>query len=217
MRAMILAAGRGERMKPLSDVTPKPLLKVKGLPLIEWHIKNLKKSGFDEIVVNIAHLGEKIQEYLEDGSRWGVKIYYSDEREDGALESAGGIRKALHFFDDTFLVVNGDVFCDYVFDSEFSLDGKLAHLILVENPQHNKDGDFGVRDNLALNSDVKMYTFSGIGYYSVDMFKDLEIKKAPLAPLLRDAISKKGVSAEVFTKMWHDIGTPKRLKEINDE
>ncbi|WP_242689804.1 N-acetylmuramate alpha-1-phosphate uridylyltransferase MurU [Sulfurimonas aquatica] len=214
---MILAAGRGERMRPLTDSLPKPLLEVRGKPLIVWHLENLKRNGFKDIVINIAHLGFKIPQALGDGSRWGVNITYSDEQESGALESGGGIKNALHLLaNEPFLVVNGDVFCEYEFDASFDLKDKLAHLILVSNPEHNKKGDFGLKDALVINKSKKMYTFSGIAYYSPLFFKDVKIEKSPLAPLLRDSIDKEQISGEVFEKMWHDIGTPKRLKDIND-
>ncbi|ADN10066.1 N-acetylmuramate alpha-1-phosphate uridylyltransferase MurU [Sulfurimonas autotrophica] len=217
MNAMILAAGRGERMRPLTDSLPKPLLPVKGKTLIEWHIEKLAKNGFEEIIINIAHLGYKIEEYVKDGSQWGVKIYYSDEQGTGALESAGGIKKALPLLgDEPFLVVNGDIFCDYEFNPDFELQGKLAHLILVPNPPHNPKGDFGLKNGHVTNKDDDMYTFSGIGYYHPNFFKDVALQKSSLTPILRDFIDKKFVSGEVFNKMWHDIGTPKRLQEINE-
>lgn len=215
MKAMILAAGRGERMRPLSDVLPKPLLKVQGKALIVWHIERLAKNGFQTIVINIAHLGDKILKFLGDGSKWGVELLYSDEQKKGTLESAGGIKKALALLgDETFLVVNGDVFCDYEFNSAFELKNKLAHLILVPNPQHNPKGDFSLHNDLIKND--KKYTFSGIGYYSPKLFKNVSLQKSPLAPLLREAIKNSHVSGEVFNKMWHDIGTPKRLEDINE-
>ena len=217
MKAMILAAGRGERMRPLSDTVPKPLLHVKGKTLIEWHIEKLAKNGFHEIIINIAHLGYKIVQYLGDGSKWNVKIHYSDEQNTGALESAGGIKKALPLLGDApFLVVNGDIFCDYAFDTGFDLKDKLAHLILVPNPAHNPKGDFGLKNGYVTNEANEMYTFSGIGYYHPKLFKDVALQKSPLAPLLRRFIDKKVVSGEVFNKMWHDIGTPQRLKTINE-
>jgi len=217
MKAMILAAGRGERMRPLTDSLPKPLLEVRGKPLIVWHIEKLAKSGFKEIVINIAHLGYKIPEVLGNGSKWGVSIIYSDEQESGALESAGGIIKALPLLgDEPFLVVNGDIFCDYVFDVNFQLGKNLAHLIVVPNPKHNLNGDFGLKNACILNKDKIQYTFSGIGYYNPRLFKNLDIKKSALAPLLRAEIENKHISGELFSALWHDIGTPQRLKEINE-
>lgn len=218
MKAMILAAGRGERMRPLSDEIPKPLLKVKGKALIVYHIEKLASLGFKEIIINIAHLGYKIPEALGDGSAWGIKIIYSDEQKDGALESAGGIVKALPLLgDDTFLVVNADVFCAYDFDSSFDLKDDLAHLILVKNPEHNIDGDFGFENSRALNTADVKYTFSGIGYYSPKLFEALHVDKQPLAPLLRDAIKENKVSASLHVGTWYDIGTPKRLEKINNQ
>jgi MurNAc alpha-1-phosphate uridylyltransferase len=217
MKAMILAAGRGERMRPLTDTLPKPLLEVRGKPLIFWHIEKLVDAGFKEIVINIAHLGYKITELVGDGVKWGINIYYSDEQESGALESAGGIKKALPLLGDApFLVVNGDVFSDYNFDTNYNLGSKLAHLILVPNPPHNLKGDFGLNATDILNSDEKMYTFSGIGYYNPIIFEKVSLSKTPLAPILRDIITQGMVSGELFEGIWHDIGTPQRLKEIND-
>ena len=217
MKAMILAAGRGERMRPLTDMIPKPLLPVGGRPLIEWHIKNLAKNGFKEIVINIAHLGHLLPKTLGDGSRWGVDIYYSDEQEEGALESLGGIVKAQPILGDApFLVVNADIYSDYSFNPNFELGDKLAHLILVPNPPHNIVGDFGLDEALVLNKSDCMYTFSGIGYYNPKIFQDMRATKAPLAPLLRELAEKKELSGELYEGMWHDIGTPQRLKEIND-
>ena len=215
MKAMILAAGEGKRMQPLTNTLPKPLLEVHGKPLIIWHIENLAKNGFHTIIINIAHLGEKIPALLGNGEQWGVQLLYSDERESGGLESAGGIKKALSLLgDDTFLVVNGDVFCDYTFNSAFVLQDTLAHLILVPNPKHNEQGDFSLKNKRVTND--KKYTFSGIGYYSPKLFEDVLLQKAPLAPLLRRAITKEQVSGELFNNMWHDIGTPQRLQDINE-
>ena len=193
------------------------LLEVKGKALIVYHIQKLASLGFKQIIINIAHLGYKIPEALGDGSRWGVEIIYSDEQKDGALESAGGIVKALPFLgNDTFLVVNGDVFCDYDFDANFDLKDDLAHLILVANPEHNLNGDFGLKDNKALNKADEQFTFSGIGYYSPKLFDSLHVEKQALAPLLRDAIKQNKISASLHVGYWHDIGTPGRLQEINE-
>ncbi|MGE3612891.1 MAG: N-acetylmuramate alpha-1-phosphate uridylyltransferase MurU [Sulfurimonas sp.] len=214
MKAMILAAGRGERMRPLTDETPKPLIKIHAKPLIVWHIEKLALLGFSEIVINVAHLGGKIIESLGDGSAWGVSLLYSDERESGALESAGGIIKALPFFEnETFLVVNGDIWCDYEFERDFRLGDDLAHLVLVPNPPHNPDGDFGLHKNRVIDETTKKFTFSGIGYYSPKLFNALECAKLPLAPLLREAALQNRVSGQLYEGKWHDIGTPQRLSE----
>ena len=210
MTAMILAAGLGSRMRPLTNHTPKPLLEVGGKPLIVWHIEQLKKSGFTNIVINVAYLGQQIIDYLGDGSEYGVKIVFSDEQNEGALETAGGIVKALPLLTETFLVVNGDVWTDYSYVNDFELEEKrLAHLILVKNPEHNLKGDF------LLTGTDERYTFSGIGYYSKHFFKNLNYGKAALAPLLFEAIEKSFVTTEYYGEVWHDIGTPQRLKMLD--
>lgn len=208
MRAMILAAGRGERMRPLTDSLPKPLLEVKGKALIIYHIEKLAKNGFKTIVINIAHLGYKIPDALGDGSKWGVELIYSDEQTKGALESAGGIINALPHLGEEFLVVNGDVWCSYEFDSEFDLKDKLAHLILVPNPSHNLKGDF--------KHEEALHTFSGIGYYSSKLFEGYEAEKLALAPILRKNIELDNISFELYEGEWRDIGTPQRLQEVNE-
>jgi len=207
MKAMILAAGRGERMRPLTDTTPKPLLEVKGKALIVYTIEKLAKAGFKTIVINIAHLGQKIIDALGNGSKWNVEIIYSDEREEGALESAGGIIKALPHLGEKFLVVNADIWCDYAFDAKYNLQGSLAHLVLVQNPEHNPNGDF-------FYDDAK-YTFSGIGYYDAKVFSALELHKMALAPLLKQNIKLNNISFELHHGEWQDIGTPQRLENIN--
>lgn len=216
MKAMILAAGRGERMRPLSDKTPKPLLKVHRKSLIVWHIERLASLGFSEIVINIDHLGDMIEKSLGDGSKWGVNLIYSDERQSGALESAGGIINALPLIEsETFLVVNSDIWCDYEFETGFDLRDDLAHLILVPNPKHNPDGDFALYKNRVSNDTKRRFTFSGIGYYSAKLFEGLQNQKMPLAPLLREAVEKGKVGGSLYDGRWYDIGTPQRLKEIN--
>lgn len=216
MNAMILSAGRGERMRPLTDKTPKPLLKVHNKSLIVWHIEKLASLGFSQIVINIDHLGEMIMKTLGDGSKWGVNLLYSDERQSGALESAGGIINALPLIDsDKFLVVNGDIWCDYEFETGFDLKDDLAHLILVPNPKHNPDGDFSLHKNRVSNDTKNRYTFSGIGYYRAKLFEGLQNKRMPLAPLLRKAAEDGKISGSLYEGRWYDIGTPERLREIN--
>jgi len=209
MKAMILAAGLGTRMRPLTDKTPKPLLKVGGMPLIVWHIERLAHDDFTDIVINIAHLGYQIPEALGDGSEWGVNITYSDEQEEGGLESAGGIVKAL-----PFLVVNGDIWTDYDFQANRKLaEGILAHIILVPNPEHNPEGDFALDGQRVV--DAKQYTFSGIGYYSPKLFEGVPYGKSALAPLLRAAMKEGKVTGELYEGEWLDIGTPERLELLN--
>lgn len=218
MKAMILAAGHGVRMRPLTDHTPKPLLSAGGKPLIVWHIEKLARAGFQEIVINLAWLGWQIPEALGDGSRWGVKLLYSDEQQEGALETAGGLIKALPLLgDEPFLVVNGDVWCGYPCLPHALADGDLAHLVLVNNPDHNPQGDFFLANERVYSSGTPCHTFSGIGYYHPQLFSGLPHGKRPLAPLLRAAMDAGQVSGELFTGDWRDIGTPERLAELDTE
>ncbi|MEB8430823.1 nucleotidyltransferase family protein [Cocleimonas sp. KMM 6892] len=219
MRAMILAAGHGTRMRPLTDHTPKPLLHVGGKPLIVWHIENLQRAGFKDIVINIAWLGDLIPKALGDGAEYGVSLHYSDEQQEGALETAGGILKALPLLgDEAFLVVNGDVWCNFPYSTENPLkDDTLAHLVLVNNPPQHPEGDFSLRENIVADGGDNAFTFSGIGYYHPDLFKDLMPGKHPLAPLLRNAMTTQQVTGEHFDGDWQDIGTPERLDRLNQQ
>jgi len=208
---MILAAGLGSRMRPLTNHRPKPLLEVGGKPLIVWHIEQLKEAGFTEIIINVAYLGQQIIDYLGDGSCLGVNIVISDEQTEGALETAGGILKALPLLSETFLVVNGDVWTDYQYKKDFKLPKNiLAHLVLVNNPEHNPSGDF------YLTGKDEKYTFSGIGYYSKSFFEGLSYGKQALAPLLFSSIDRGEITTEHHRGVWHDIGTPERLSTIDE-
>jgi len=224
MRAMILAAGRGERMRPLTDRTPKPLLPVGGLPLIGWHIRRLAAAGIQDLVINHAWLGEQIEATLGDGSEWGVRIAYS--REAQALETAGGIATALPLLGDApFLVVNGDVLTDIDFatlaEQAAALDGRerLAHLLLVDNPAHHPGGDFGLLADGRLSAnpaDGIGLTFSGIGAYHPALFVDTPAHQpAKLAPLLRAAMADGRVGGAQHTGLWLDVGTAERLAEAD--
>ncbi|MEY3201635.1 MAG: hypothetical protein RIR70_1185 [Pseudomonadota bacterium] len=215
MKAMILAAGRGERMRPLTDHTPKPLLAVGGKPLIVWHLERLRAAGFDDIVINHAHLGQAIEAALGDGAAWGVRIRYSPEKE--ALETAGGIAQALPLLGEApFLVVNGDVFCDWPFERAAHLGGSPAHLVLVPNPPHHPGGDFALEAGVLTDEGAMRYTFSGIGVYQPAFFAGVARgEKAKLAPLLREAMKVGQVSAELFTGHWEDVGTPERLSALD--
>lgn len=217
-RAMILAAGRGERLRPLTDATPKPLLQAGSEPLIGHHLKRLAAAGFTEIVINLAHLGAQIPAALGTGSRYGVRIQYSDEP-DGALETAGGIRHALHLLgDEPFLLVNGDIYTDYPFEllRERPLTG-LAHLILVPNPPHHPQGDFVLDPESRIQrGDTARLTYAGIGLYAPRMFSHLPPTRAPLAPLLYEGIAGQQISGERFTGLWVDVGTPERLDWVRD-
>ena len=216
MKAMILAAGRGERMRPLTDSTPKPLLKVAGKALIEYHILALAKAGIQELVINTAWLAEQIQTTLGDGSQYAVKIQYSDEGEQ-ALETAGGIIKALPLLGDKpFVVVNGDIWCDYDFANLPAQPKELAHLIMVDNQPHHLQGDFSLQKSGHLSAEGEdKLTFSCIGLYHPDLFANLETTVQPLAPLLRDAMQQEKVTGEYYQGEWLDIGTPERLSELD--
>jgi MurNAc alpha-1-phosphate uridylyltransferase len=219
MKAMILAAGRGERMRPLTDHTPKPLLKVGGKALIVWHLERLAKAGFKEIVINHAHLGTQIEAALEDGGQWGLAIQYSPEQT--ALETAGGIANALPLLgNEAFLVVNGDIFTDIDFAQfKHALQPyKLAHLVMVDNPPQHEQGDFVYVDGkLALGGNTKL-TFSGVGVYHPDLFADVVLgEAAKLAPLLKAAMAEGLVTAQHHIGVWHDIGTPERLKLLDEQ
>ena len=214
MRAMILAAGRGKRLRPLTDKTPKPLIRVAGKSLIEYHLENLAHAGFKDIVINTAWLAEKIHEQLGDGSAYGVSIEYSDEGT--ALETAGGIIKALPLLgEDPFLVVNGDIWCDYDFSRLPELEsGKQAHLLLVDNPDHNPAGDFALDSGLIRNTGNTMYTFSGIGIYRPAFFAGQSEGALPLAPIIRSKCESNMVSGEYHPGRWTDVGTVERLDEL---
>lgn len=216
MRAMILAAGRGERLRPLTDHTPKPLLKAGGKPLILHLIENLVRGGMDEIIVNTAHLGEKIQDSLGDGRDFGAKIQYSPENE--ALETGGGIYRALPLLGhEPFLVINGDIATDFPFGTLKDRTVELAHLVLVPNPDHHPQGDFGLDKGLALDKGSPQFTFGGIGVYRPELFSGCTAGRFPLAPLLRSAMNGSKVSAELWPGFWMDIGTVERLEAFDQK
>ncbi len=216
MKAMILAAGRGERMRPLTDHTPKPLLEVAGRRLIEYHIQNLVGAGITELVINHAHLGEQIETALGDGSVYGVSIQYSIEEE--ALETAGGIFNALPLFDDApFVVVNGDVWTDYpIRQLPVSIEG-LAHLVLVDNPEHNLQGDFVLQGGQVKVEGEPKFTFSGISIIRPELFAGCQSGAFPLAPLLRQAMQSGKVTGEHYRGEWCDVGTPERLQQLDQK
>jgi MurNAc alpha-1-phosphate uridylyltransferase len=217
LKVMILAAGRGERMRPLSDTVPKPLLEAGGKPLIVHLIEGLARHGLRDIVINHSHLGEKISAYLGDGARYGARVAYSHE-EGGGLETGGGIFKALPLIDtDPFMVINGDIWTDYPFDRlPARLDG-LAHLVLVDNPPQHPQGDFALREGKLFTEGAPRLTFSGIGVYARALFAECRPGKFPLAPLLRTAIVQGQVSGEHYTGRWRDVGTPQRLADLDRE
>lgn len=217
MRAMILAAGRGERLRPLTDRMPKPLIEVRGKPLIGWHLENLAASGFREIVINVSHLGGQIVHALGDGSRWGVSIAWSHE--ETALETAGGVAYARELLGEApFLLVNADVYCDYPLGSLGKVDmaGLLGHIVMVPNPAFRPKGDFSLARGKVGNLDAPRYTYSGIGVLDPQIVRSVAAgAKAPLAPLLLEAAVNGQLGGEVHAGFWNDVGTPERLAELN--
>jgi MurNAc alpha-1-phosphate uridylyltransferase len=212
MKAMILAAGRGERVRPLTDTVPKPLLEVQGKPLIVHHLEALSRAGFTGVVVNLSWLGNQIRDFLGNGTDFNLAIEYSEEPE--ALETAGGILQALPLLGDRFVTINADIFTDYDFARLLPLDS-MAHLVLVENPQHNPGGDFSLTESLLGNDASPRYTFSGIAQYRSSFFEELTPGKQALAPLLRAAAKRQQVTGELFHGSWADIGTLERLQALN--
>ena len=224
MKAMILAAGEGRRMRPLTDVTPKPLLEVAGKPLIEHHIARLSAAGFSEIVVNVSYLGQQLVEFLEDGSQWQVAISISSEQ--APLETAGGIIQALPRLGDTpFLLVNGDVFTDYPFAQlrEMVPAERGAHIVLVPNPEHHSRGDFTLKDGCVghrLSSqsptgELMVATYSCLGVYDPALVFEYAPGRRPLKPLLDEAIARASLSGELYQGLWEDVGTLDRLTALN--
>jgi N-acetyl-alpha-D-muramate 1-phosphate uridylyltransferase len=214
--AMILAAGRGERMRPLTDTQPKPLLKIGAYCLIEYHLLRLAAAGFDHVVINHAWLGTQIEAALGDGQRYGLHIRYSPEGE--ALETGGGIVKALPLLGtDSFLVINGDVWTDYPFTRllQKKIDA-LAHLVLVNNPDHHPQGDFALQQEMVQLSEKSRLTFSGLAIYKPELFAGLAVSRFSVVPLLRQAITAGQVSGEHYQGEWDDIGTVARLQALRE-
>jgi MurNAc alpha-1-phosphate uridylyltransferase len=218
---MLLAAGRGERMRPLTDHTPKPLLQAGGKSLIVWHIENLAKAGIRDLVINHAYLGHQIEAALGNGSRFDVHIRYSVENP--VLETAGGIANALPLLGDApFAVINSDIYCDYDFAqlpdhaSALTASEDTAHLVLVDNPVHHPNGDFGLINGKVTNTPA--FTFSGIGIYRPGLFADIPRGAvSPLAPLLRAQIALGKIRGEHYGGRWLDVGTPQRLEILDNE
>ncbi len=207
MKAMILAAGRGTRLRPITDRVPKPLLPVAGEPLIERHLQALAAAGFDEVVINVAWLGQAIRDHVGDGREWGLSVRYSDEGEQ-PLETAGGIRHALELLrPGPFVVVNGDVVTDYPFGRLVLAPDDYARLVLVPNPAHRSDGDFALAGDRVATGPGPRLTFAGIGVYSPALFDDLDEGDERLAPLLARAVAQSRVAGEHYTGVWHDVGT----------
>jgi len=219
MKAMILAAGRGERMRPLTDHTPKPLLLAGGKPLIAWHLERLAAAGFTDVVINHAHLGAMIEAVLGDGSQWGLRIRYSPEPP-GALETAGGIANALPLLgDEPFLVVNGDIWCDWDLARARRLTATGAHLVMVANPAHHAGGDFSLDgERITFARGEETLTYAGIAVFSPSFFADVPRGSVmKLYPLLAAAIAAGTLTGEHHSGHWVDVGTPKRLAELDEE
>jgi MurNAc alpha-1-phosphate uridylyltransferase len=214
LRAMLLAAGRGERMRPLTDTVPKPLLTVRGKPLIVWHLERLARLGVKQVVINLAWLGDQIRAALGDGERWQLQIHYSDEGA-AALETGGGIFQALPWLGpQPFLVVNADVFTDLDFGVLRIAPEALAHLVLVANPMHHPHGDFALVNGRVQQDGGARWTYSGIGLYRPELFAGCSAGKFPLLPLLRRAIASQRLHGQVFEGAWNDVGSVERLAAL---
>jgi MurNAc alpha-1-phosphate uridylyltransferase len=212
---MILAAGRGERMRPLTDATPKPLLRAGGRCLIEYHLENLARAGIRDLVINLGHLGEQIAARLGDGAGYGVTIRYSHE-EEALLDTGGGIHHALPLLGGgPFLALNGDVYTDFPYERLPACPTGLAHLVLVPNPDHHPRGDFALRGSRVAEEGAARFTFSGIGVYRPELFAGCAAGAFPLAPLLRRAMAAGEVSGERYDGLWWDVGTPQRLSALS--
>ncbi|HVC11273.1 MAG TPA: nucleotidyltransferase family protein [Burkholderiales bacterium] len=217
MRAMILAAGRGERLRPLTDRIPKPLLEAAGKPLLAWHLERLAAAGFTEVVINVAHLAERIVAAMGDGGAYGLRIAYSREAE--PLETAGGIAHARELLGpDAFLLLNADVYCDCDLARlrRIALGSRLAHLVLAPNPAHRPGGDFSLNGAIVGNAQAPRYTYAGIAVVAPALVAPIGAQdKAPLAPLLRAAAERGQISGELYEGLWRDVGTAERLAELD--
>lgn len=217
MHAIILAAGRGERMRPLTDTLPKPLLEINGKPLIQYHVENLVRAGINRIVINHGIYGEQIEKQLGDGRRFHANIVYSAEG-NKPLETGGGIYRALPLLgDDPFLALNADIWTDYPFQKLPPDPQGLAHLVLIENPAHNPAGDFAIEDAFLANTGIRLFTFSGIGVYRKELFQGQVDGVFPLTPLIRRAADNRQVTGEMYSGVWLDIGTPERLRKLRQQ
>ena len=214
MRAMILAAGRGERLRPLTDTTPKPLLDINGKTLIEYHLERLANTGFREIVINLAHQGDMIRDTLGNGSNWGLNIHYSQEPT-GALDTGGGIQQALGLLGESpFAVLNGDVFSQYPLARLRAIKCDQAHLVLVPNPKHNPNGDFSLSAGYVSEQGEPRLTFSGISVYNPRFFAGVSNGRYSVVPMLLAAMNTQQVTGEIYRGVWHDVGTLERLETL---
>ncbi len=213
--AMILAAGRGERLKPITDFIPKALCTVHHIPLIEYHVTNLSQAGFGRVIINHAYLGWKIRQHLGNGARWGIDICYSPEPP-GGLETGGGIVNALPLLGkDPFLTVNADIFTDFNFATLHLPNASLAHVVLVDKPAYLPEADFGLSKDMHLENADRLYTFAGIACYHPILFSDLAPGRFSVTPLLRKLANNQQATGEVYHGQWMDIGSPERLALAN--
>lgn len=216
---MILAAGRGERMRPLTDATPKPLLQAGGKSLIEYHIDALARAGIEKIVINLAWKGSMLRDALGNGTRFGIKLHYSDEG-DSALETGGGVFRALPLLgDDPFIVVSGDIWCPYPFADLRTRLGErdVAHFVLVPNPSFHTKGDFGLQADRVTNAADERYTYANIGVFHPAFFEGCRAERFPFVPIMRKRIDEGRVSGELYEGPWRNIGTPAQLAELDRE
>lgn len=215
MRAMVLAAGRGERLRPLTDTVPKSLVEVRGESLLERHLQSLQNAGIKNVVINLGWLGDKIVERVGSGARYGLEVVYSEEG-DNVLETGGGIHRALPFLgDDPFLVVNADIFTDMPVPEPRLGPGTSGHLVLVPKPAYREHGDFDLCDDRVRNADDAALTFSGVAIYRPEFFAGCEPGRFPLAPLLREAAEAEQLSGSLYEGLWEDVGTQERLNKLN--
>jgi N-acetyl-alpha-D-muramate 1-phosphate uridylyltransferase len=216
MKAMVLAAGRGERLRPLTDRIPKPLIEVGGKPLLAWHLQHIAAAGVREVVINVAYLGAEIVQQFGDGDRYGLRIQWSQEPE--PLETAGGLAYARELLGASpFLLVNADIWCDFDLArlAQHRLEGRVAHLVLIPNPPHNSKGDFSLRDGYVGNEAAPRYTYAGIAVISPQLVAGVHPgTRAPLAPYLREAAGRGAITGEVHAGEWHDAGTAERLATL---
>lgn len=216
MRAMILAAGRGNRIRPLSDHTPKPLLKIQDRALIEYHLENLARAKIKDVVINLGHLGHKIEEALGEGNRWSLKIHYCYE--DPILETGGGIANALPWLgNDPFLVLSGDIYTDYPFEKLPNSPKGLAHLVLTDNPPHHPRGDFALINGEVFESGDPLLNFAGIGVYRPQLFQGCPEGPVPLSIFLKKALKLRAITGEYYNGLWHNIGTAEQLMNLNEQ
>jgi len=216
MKAMVLAAGRGERLRPLTERLPKPLVEAGGKALIDWHLARLAAAGFREAVINVSHLGEQIVAHVGDGAHHGMRVAFSRETE--PLETAGGIAQARALLGaEPFLLVNSDIYCEYDFSSlrGLSLGENLARIVLVPNPPQHPEGDFTLEAGMVGNGSASRYTYAGVAVMSPAIVASVRTgEKAPLGPLLRKAAGERKLSGELFRGLWTDVGTLERLSEL---